>query len=383
MIILMRSFVITFLLVVITAAHSFGQLVPEEMEPDSLVQAFVPVFGYGSSEGFLGGLLYNRYDYRGGVEPFNNYLESSALISTNGFIEIKTRYEQTESFGRPLRSIVETYFNRYKNDSYFGIGNDTEFSNSLWDNNFYYFESIAVGADYRLRTPIYSNQKQQVDFVSGVAVEYHIPYSNGNETAFAQYTPNGSSGGWSTPLHGGLIWENRDNEFDPGRGNRLEFKLRGIPALLGSFRMASAEIDLRQYISPFKRLTVAGRLMGRYATGDIPYWELSKLGDNETLRGYPLNRFQGDAMLAYNLELRSWILKFPQWYDLKFGGQLFTDGGRVFTGADDSADLFKNYKQTFGIGGSMSILSPDFILRGDIGFSEDMTQLYVGIGYLF
>ncbi|MDZ7683308.1 MAG: hypothetical protein U5J63_16775 [Fodinibius sp.] len=45
--------------------------------------------------------------------------------------------------------------------------------------------------------------------------------------------------------------------------------------------------------------------------------------------------------------------------------------------------MFSDYKQTIGIGGAMSIFNPDFILRGEVGFSEEVSRIYIGIGYLF
>jgi outer membrane protein assembly factor BamA len=117
--------------------------------------------------------------------------------------------------------------------------------------------------------------------------------------------------------------------------------------------------------------------------GNVPYWELSTLGGENNLRGYPLNRFYGKTSIAYSLELRAWFLRFPRLFGLKFGGQLFTDTGRVFTGSDDINDVFDGYKQTIGFGGAMSIFNPDFILRGEIGFSDEVSRIYVGIGYLF
>ncbi len=147
--------------------------------------------------------------------------------------------------------------------------------------------------------------------------------------------------------------------------------------------MTTARLELRQYFYLFNWLTIANRLEARHAGGDVPYWEMSTLGDSQTLRGYPLNRFKGKSSVAYNLELRGWVLQFPEFYNLKFGTQLFTDVGRVFTGSDDFDDLFEGYKQTVGFGGAMSIFNPDFILRGEIGFSEDVSRIYIGVGYMF
>jgi outer membrane protein assembly factor BamA len=180
-----------------------------------------------------------------------------------------------------------------------------------------------------------------------------------------------------------MIWENRDSEFDPHRGNRAELDLRVAPELISSYGLMSARLELRQYFYLFNWLTIANRLETRHVTGNVPYWELSMLGGQDNLRGYPLNRFMGNSLLAYTLELRGWFLKFPELENLKFGGHLFTDTGRVFTGSDDLDDLFSGYKQTIGFGGTMSVFHPDLILRGEIGFSEDISRIYIGVGYLF
>ncbi len=160
-------------------------------------------------------------------------------------------------------------------------------------------------------------------------------------------------------------------------------EIRFSPDLISSYQLATARVELRQYFQLFNWLTVANRLEARHAQGDVPYWEMSTLGDSYTLRGYPLNRFRGNTSLAYTLELRSWIVKFPRMHNLKFGVQFFTDTGRVFTEQDDLNDLFEGYKQTVGFGGAMSIFNPDFILRGEIGFSEEVSRIYIGVGYLF
>lgn len=55
----------------------------------------------------------------------------------------------------------------------------------------------------------------------------------------------------------------------------------------------------------------------------------------------------------------------------------------VFPKGENLGDLLSGLKQTFGIGGAVSILNPDFILRGEIAFSDEINRVYFGIGYLF
>jgi len=379
---LRNTLLISFFLLVFTGS-AFAQMLGKQVGSDSLSSALIPAAGYNSNEGVILGAIYNRYDYEGTVKPFKNYLESSGIVSTKGFVELQARYEQTRSFGRNIRSVAEIFFYRYNTDVFFGVGNNTSFSDSRWNNEYYFFRSINLGLRYNLRTPLYEEGDSQLDFQGGISTEYYIPNEKSQQSSFAQLQPNGYNGGWVNNVSAGLVWENRDSEFDPTKGNRGELKIRFAPDVISRYAFMTVRIELRQYFKLFNRLTVANKLEARHAEGSIPYWELSTLGNSSTLRGYPLNRFAGNSSLAYTLELRSWIVEFPGLYNLKFGAQLFADTGRVFTGTDTMDDLFRGYKQTFGVGGAMSIFNSDFIMRGEIGFSEDVSRIYVGVGYLF
>lgn len=380
---LFRQLFFPLFIILLLAVSARGQMVGGEVGADSISNALVPAFGYSSNEGFVGGAVYNRYDYRGDIKPFNNYLESSALVSTKGFVEVAAEYEQSRSFDRRLRSIVDFFFYRYTTDVFFGLGNEVPFSDNLWNDEYYFYESVSFGLDYKLRKPLFADSERQLDLQVGLSTKYFIPYVTNQQSSFAQNSPNGKGGGWINSLSSGLIWENRDSEFDPSHGNRAELEIRFTPDLISSYPLTTARIELRQYFQLFNWLTVANRLEARHAQGDVPYWEMSTLGSSYTLRGYPLNRFRGNSSMAYTLELRGWILEFPDMQNLKFGGHLFTDAGRVFTKQDDINDLFEGYKQTVGFGGAMSVFNPDFILRGEIGFSEDVSRIYIGVGYLF
>lgn len=364
------------------ARGAHGQLMPEPAGADSIRNAFFPVVSYSSDIGLIGGAIFDRFDYTGHAMPFKTYFKSMAVASTRGYVKVDARYEQTQTFGRNLRSIGEVFFYRLANDNFFGIGNNTRYANQLWDNEFYYFESYSVGTDLRIRKPVYEGYDTMFDLLAGLGLEYQIPYVRQQNSSFNQMMPNGSRGGFVNYLTGGFIWENRNREFNPQTGNRAELEVRFAPGFLSDYALTTFRLDLRQYFYVWDFLTIANRLHVRHAAGDVPYWELSSLGNNTSLRGYPLNRFLGTSAIAYNLELRSWMFTFPE-YQLKIGVQLFTDAGRVFTGEDNASDLFRDYKQTFGFGGSLSLFSPDFILRGEMGFSEEVARIYVGVGYAF
>lgn len=364
----------------VQVAHA--QFLPEPTGADSIRNAFLPVLSYSSDVGLVGGVIYNRFDYRGEIQPFRTYFNSMAVASTKGYVKVDARYERTQTFGRKLRSIGRFTFSRLATDTFFGVGNSTIYSKQLWEEDYYYFESYHVGLDVKLRKALHSGIASRLDLLAGLSTEYQVPYVLQENSSFNQMMPNGSSGGFINYVTGGLVWENRDREFNPRNGNMATLEIRSAPPLISDFSLTTFLLELRQYFYVWDFLTIANRLQAQHAEGDVPYWELPALGNNESLRGYPLNRFRGNSSISYNLELRSWMFTFPE-YRLKLGVQLFTDAGRVFTSDDEAADLFRDYKQTFGFGGAISLFSPDFILRSDMGFSDEVTRIYVGIGYAF
>jgi len=105
------------------------------------------------------------------------------------------------------------------------------------------------------------------------------------------------------------------------------------------------------------------------------------LGNEEGLRGYALNRFLGNSSVIYMAEMRTWVFSFLD-DQIKLGGHLFFDTGRVFSDSD-SSEFLKNWKQTWGMGGAMSLFNPDLILRGEIGISNESYRIYAGVGYTF
>lgn len=382
-----RLFFIVSLFVLIDTHLAHSQQADSLEESDAIVSALVPAVGYTSTAGLIGGLAYNRYNYLGDIEPFKNYLKSSALVSVKGLVEINGSYDRTRNFGKPIRSVVSLYFRRFPRDNFFEMGNNSSFDSQHWEEGYYHFESISFGLDINLRRPIYNEgkKKKRLDLMGGIQTGYYIPYINKDPSSFSEAEPLGQQGGWFNFVKAGLDWENRDREFDSRRGNKAVLELRYAPDAISKYGMGSIYLDMRQYFQLFNQLKIANRLEARHAFGDVPYWELSTLADDDSnvLRGYTANRFRGKSSVAYTLELRSWVVQFPNFYKMKLGLQLFTDTGRVFTAENSLNDLLKGYKQTVGFGGALSVLSPDFVLRGDIGFSDEGSQIYVGVGYLF
>ncbi|MEX0647629.1 MAG: BamA/TamA family outer membrane protein [Balneolaceae bacterium] len=363
-----------------------AQVIPpsDEAGEDNIQYSIVPFAGYISDLGLIGGLLLQRFNYGGeSDDPFLSNTKLDFTISTKGNIIGEFDYERTRSFGTDIRSRFTFRGERDQQSHYFGIGNRTEYSSGQYEDDFFFFES-------RRLSLMYSGRKQVGEFSEDGIIDLIVPVSftfldasSGNgPTRFDEDLPEENGSGWVNKIGIGLIADSRDSEFAPTRGFRYLAGIKTSPSFAGSdYTFSELTGDFRHYKEIFKDVVVAQKIQADHRLGSPPFWEMAALGSQDGLRGFHQDRFLGDSSILHLLELRTWL--FSLWDgDIRLGGQLFWDTGRVFSNFD-SARFFENWKHTFGAGGAMSLFNSDFILRGDIGFSEESARIYIGVGYVF
>lgn len=364
----------------------FAQGLPEASGQDSVQIHFFPVAAYTSDEGIIVGGAISRIDLRGGVKPYHSRFTTLPLVSTKGYISLNIKYQQTHLFNSPWRLRVNPYLYRIVNDNYFGIGNDTPFSNHLWNNGFYYVETLDLGLDVKTTYPLLSDKNHNgLKLQLHGGFEYLDPRSRGDSTRFTLDNPNGMKGRWHNYLGAGLIWDNRDDPDLPTRGNWAFIDVNLSPKLiLNDYNNLILKVQYAHYFSfhLIRDVVVAQRLYWHQLIGKASYWYQPYLGDDHTLRGFPERRFTGKATMIYNLELRTWLFSLPSLH-IRVGGQLFMDVGKVYETKTNYTHFFEHYKHTFGLGGSLSLFDPHFFIRGDLGFSKDLWRIYAGFGYMF
>ena len=150
----------------------------------------------------------------------------------------------------------------------------------------------------------------------------------------------------------------------------------------------------RRYFTVARGLVLANRILLQNVTGNPPFYTLTyvqssfeqteALGGSKSVRGVFRNRYLGEGLLVWNLELRwrAWdfrVLGKPA--HLAFIG--FFDSGRVWEDGVDLSSLAANLHH--GSGGGMRIgLGPNFVIATDLAGSEEVgMQTYIGMGYLF
>lgn len=367
-----------------------AQLIPAENTVNDIDESrigsqysILPLAGYSSDFGFYGGGFLQRMNYGVDERPFLSNTRLNGVLSTKGNLEMDLEYERIRTFGKDIRSKVEITGLRLLQGHYFGIGNKTEFSETLFDSDFFFFERREFQFDYQARKRVLSYAEFGVlDLFSRINIWHVNGIEKEEKTKFLIDQPEGFDPGWVNSIGLGAIADSRDSEFDPTRGYRysIEFS-KAVPFLGSDYSVASVTGDLRHYKTLFFNIVFAHNLKFEHQTGDAPFWSKPVIGNEYGLRGFHWNRFRGSSSVLSMTELRTWL--FSLWEGrIRAGGQLFWDTGRVYS-ENDSDVLFDNWKHSIGAGAALSLFNPDFIVRADAGFSDEAFRIYFGAGYVF
>ena len=194
-----------------------------------------------------------------------------------------------------------------------------------------------------------------------------------------------------------LQQDNRDNPVYPSKGNVIIFRMDAFGGWLkGNRTYTKYDLDLRQYVSPIKNVTVAGRINVGLITGwsddydhyETVLFEKFYLGGSNTLRAWrPLQFMTYQTEYGSTLPLgktskmlTNWEVRFPLFWEL--GMVLFYDGGQI----SDSFQTvqWKDLQWNRGVG--ITINLPFAPIRVDYGESienPNLNKIHFGILYSF
>ena len=194
-----------------------------------------------------------------------------------------------------------------------------------------------------------------------------------------------------------LQQDNRDNPVYPNKGNVIIFRMDAFGGWLkGNRTYTKYDLDLRQYVSPIKNVTVAGRINVGLITGwsddydhyETVLFEKFYLGGSNTLRAWkPLQFMTYQTEYGSTLPLgktskmlTNWEVRFPLFW--KLGMVLFYDGGQI----SDSFQTvqWKDLQWNRGVG--ITINLPFAPIRVDYGESienPNLNKIHFGILYSF
>ena len=166
-----------------------------------------------------------------------------------------------------------------------------------------------------------------------VGLDYHYEYEFGFRYTegglLASGAIPGSAGGTGSALGGVAVLDTRDNVINAYKGRLAEFSTYFYrPAIGSTFNFTVVNGLYQQYwqVKPKHVLALQTRI--RLAYGGVPFLDMSTLGNDDLLRGYPKNRYRDSHFAGTQLEYR-----FPLFW--RIGWVAFAGVGDVFNQTTD------------------------------------------------
>ncbi len=299
--------------------------------------------------------------------------------TTENFWDYSAEYHHAKFLHQDLRLDAEFEFFRSPTERFYGIGPQTTED----DESSYTLRQVGGYATLTMRLidrffGSFSIKARRMWPRKGVVEEV---------TTLQEKFPNvvGVNGSYTMPIELGLIYDSRDDLVSPTSGIYARMFLEiGQEGILSSFSFQRFRIDARAYISLDKesRFVTVIRGMLTYLRGDdIPFYELSMLGGDETLRGYGEGRFYDNHSILFNVEERIRLFRFLAGdILLDIETVLFIDIGQVFP-SFNSLD-FKDIKFVAGTGIRFVVRS-QIVAKVDIGYGDEGMAIFAGLHYPF
>ena len=297
---------------------------------------------YNANDGFGAGagVTFLRQGFR--KPDYKNRYSFAVQGSGNGMLQLTASTRHRYAIGKVDVGTEANYGNYFPFYRFFGLGNNTGFSQDQYDNRFY-------NARYRgftFNTFLERTFLQRSLVRVGPSYETYISSFAGN--SFLGTYPTRPDGPVPDPvintspqqllgLNAVVDFDLRNRPSFAQRGVRLRAQhdtyrqLNGRTSTFGLTQAFAEYYGTARVGIPVTLVLKGGGAKNYGPNADIPFYKFASLGQAENLRGYYRNRFSGDANLYYNTELRFALGQvkngFLPFYYGVFG---FYDQGRVY-----------------------------------------------------
>lgn len=281
-------------------------------------------------------------------------VKASTLVSFSGYVENSAAVEYTPQ--RVLKDKLKIEFRGFQSirprEDFYGTGaRSSEGDRTTFFHRLY---GVRVEGTYRF------NPRLRVgaftEFSRNDITDGKDPKGAAISHVFAKTPLAGLARNIRLQDTGGFVEvDYRDESENPHAGWFSRFTFTNTNEITShGFGWRNYKVDSRAYLPLGSNLRVlAVRFQGDFNdqndTGEVPFFRLASLGDDETLRGYDLNRFRGLNSMHVNVEYR---FKLMQGFTNEgFKGVeaiMFSDIGQVY---DNLSELnWRNVRTTFGGG---------------------------------
>ncbi|HSZ59640.1 MAG TPA: BamA/TamA family outer membrane protein [Tepidisphaeraceae bacterium] len=171
-------------------------------------------------------------------------------------------------------------------------------------------------------------------------------------------------------------WDTRDSVFYPRKGYLADVEADfHDPAIGDSFAYQVYQASYNQYVGLSERQVLAFRIMGRFESGDVPFYALSQFGRGSDLRGYKFGQYQDKQMFAGQVEYRLEITR-------RLGAVAFAGVGEVANSIGEMT--FEDLLPAGGIGVRYVLAEKNHVaIRFDYAWGRNGSQYYLTVGEAF
>lgn len=339
---------------------AFGRV--EVRDQGSVYSMFAPFAAWEADLGFVvgGGPVYTRYGFRS--HPYQYRVQSRAMyaIGVNAFAgEIMVDGRPTNS---PVSFTGHARASQYDHTRFYGWGNDTE----RLEGDLFKVDQTRLLLSGGIERPVGNHAR-----ISAGPVFQYAWSSPDSVSALAQTAPTGAESLGDGGLRGLLVYDRGDHTLLPRlalHGEAETTVYSGLGQADGPFgRFGTTLTGYLPLPGPLEP-TLSVRTGGAWAWGDFPYWEAAYLGGEGTLRGYPRQRFAGDASVFGAAELRTFLARRKLLVVRSdIGGILLADAGRVFHGGESAG----GWNTSLGGGFWFGFLDRSVLVRATYVYGEE------------
>lgn len=351
----------------------------------------IPVAGADTDDGFGAGGRAELARVEEGYAPYKWSLMAHGYLSTNGYQHHRLRFDRT-GLGAQRRLRVTAYaaWRAWKNDGYWGIGNTTTREQA--------FTGTFAADDLRRKRYRYE-LLQPFGYVTARLDLGESPWSvfgsvspkwSSVETyagsVLAEERPYGMAGGFAVQGTAGLLHDTRDPEIRPRKGHLFEASARATPLVDGEAGgFGGPLLSARAFAASGDRVVWAGRVVGEYLVGTVPFYEMvhwgglvpmTGFGGFETIRGVSFGRWRAPGKVVANGELRLDAVRHRLGKaEMDWELAPFVDVGSVFGAGADGEGLPVHPGAGLGV---RPVLDETFVGRFDAAFGLDPVTLRDG-----
>ncbi|MGH7538419.1 MAG: BamA/TamA family outer membrane protein, partial [Gemmatimonadales bacterium] len=179
---------------------------------------------------------------------------------------------------------------------------------------------------------------------------------------------------------GGIRLDTRDYPAWASRGHFVSVSGSAYPAALDVARgFGQVSAEAATYLTVPGGPTLALRVAGSRVFGEYPFHEAAYLGGASTVRGFPENRFAGDAVLFGNAELRAGLGRVYALLPTEIGVFVLADMGRAYLEGETS----DTWHGAAGGGLSFAFLNRASTLTIAVARSAERTGVFVRAGFAY